>query len=145
VKNKTIIASMLILMMTLLYACADTNSLLRKHPEALEGITNCSECHSSELAAINHRAPDFFIKHRFFAGTQRQVCTACHHESFCADCHAHKDEIKPSDKFTDEPERNLPHRGDYMSQHKIDGRVNPVACVKCHGRQNNARCSSCHR
>jgi hypothetical protein len=32
-----------------------------------------------------------------------------------------------------------------MSQHKIDGRVNPVSCVKCHGRQNNVRCASCHK
>lgn len=143
-KNKFCVMAALLLMLSLLYACANTDSILRKHPDALEGITNCSECHSSQLAAIDHRAPDFFTKHRFYAGSNRQTCAACHQENFCNDCHTRKDEIKPSAKFADEPERNLPHRGDYLSQHKIDGRVNPVTCVKCHGRQNNARCSSCH-
>lgn len=147
-KNKIGIMSILLLM-TLLYACANTNSLPRVHPEDVraQGIStpDCSACHSDSWGAMNHRAPDFMNKHRFFAASSRQACASCHHESFCTDCHSNKDELKPSEKFTDSPERSLPHRGDYLSQHKIDGRVNPVSCVKCHGRQNNARCVSCHR
>ncbi|MFA7403323.1 MAG: hypothetical protein WC007_04980 [Pelobacteraceae bacterium] len=148
-KNKIVIMSILLLMMSLLYACANTNSLPRTHPEDVrkQGISrpNCSECHTDLWAALNHRAPDFMAKHRFYAVSSRQACNSCHHESFCTDCHTHKEEIKPSAKFSDAPERSLPHRGDYLSQHKIDGRVNPVSCVKCHGRQNNERCASCHR
>ena len=144
-KSKFFILMALSLALCTLYACANTDSLLRIHPESLEGITDCSDCHSGVIAAVNHRAPDFFSKHRFYAGSTRQICTTCHQESFCTDCHSHKDEIKPSDKFADEPERNLPHRGDYLSQHQIDGRVNPISCAKCHGRQNNVRCQACHR
>jgi hypothetical protein len=147
VKNKIVIMSILLLMMSLLYACANTTSLPRTHPEDVsrQGIPDCTACHSDSWGAMNHRAPDFMAKHRFFAASSRQACNSCHHESFCTDCHSHKEEIKPSDRFTDSPERTLPHRGDYLSQHKIDGRVNPVSCVKCHGRQNNERCASCHK
>ena len=137
------------LMMSLLYACANTTSLPRTHPEDVRklGISrpNCSECHEDSWGNLNHRAPNFFAKHRFYAASSRQACSTCHHESFCADCHTHNEEIKPSDKFSNDPERSLPHRGDWISQHKIDGRVNPVSCVKCHGRQNNERCAACHR
>ena len=145
-KNKIVIMSTLLLMLSLLYACANTNSLPRVHPEDVgKTIPNCSECHTDSWASLNHRSPDFMAKHRFYAASSRQACSSCHQESFCSDCHAHKEEIKPSDKFSDSPERTLPHRGDYLSQHKIDGRINPVSCVKCHGRQNNERCASCHK
>ena len=147
-KNKIAIMSLLLLM-TLLYACANTTSLPRTHPEDVraQGITmpNCADCHSDSWSALNHRAPDFMTKHRFYAASTRQACNSCHHESFCSDCHANREDIKPSDKFSDVSERSLPHRGDYLSQHKIDGKINPVSCVKCHGRANNVRCASCHK
>jgi hypothetical protein len=136
-------------MLTMLYACANTTSLPRVHPEDVRkqgsAMPDCTACHSDSWGALNHRAPDFYSKHRIYAGTARQVCSSCHQESFCSDCHGNKSEIKPSALFSDAPDRNLPHRGDYFSQHKIDGRVNPVSCVKCHGRQNNVRCASCHK
>jgi hypothetical protein len=39
----------------------------------------------------------------------------------------------------------MPHRGDYITQHQIDGRINPAPCFRCHGRRNNERCAECHR
>lgn len=131
--------------MSVLYACANTGSVARVHPEAVTGIPNCTECHTDSWGLLNHQAVDFNKKHGLFASNTRQACAACHQESFCSDCHAHRDEIKPADKFADSPERMFPHRGDYLSQHKIDGRINPASCVKCHGRQNNERCATCHR
>lgn len=133
------------LIVSVLYACANTTSIVKLHPEKVTGMPDCSECHSDTWAAFNHKAAGFFDKHRFYAQEKGMACATCHEESFCSDCHAHKEEIKPSDKFTNSPERNLPHRGDYLSQHKIDGRVNPASCAKCHGRQNNERCITCHR
>lgn len=127
-----------------LYACANNASVARTHPEEVKGMPDCTECHTDSWAALNHKAPDFMLKHKFYAGS-KFACATCHQESFCADCHAHKEEIKPSDKYFNSPERSLPHRGDYLSQHKIDGKINPASCVKCHGRQNNERCITCHR
>lgn len=143
-KNKILIL-IIPLVLSVLYACANTKSIAIDHPEAVTGLPNCAECHSDLYGAMNHKALDFYRKHGFYAANSRQSCTACHQESFCVDCHAHKEEIKPSDKFGDAPERMLPHRGDYLGQHKIDGRVDPTSCVKCHGRQNNERCASCHK
>ena len=144
-KNRFLVLLMMPLLLSVLFACANTNSGPLTHPEAVTAIPNCSECHSDSWAAMNHKAVDFFQKHGVFASNARRACASCHAESFCADCHANKEEIKPSDKYKDSPERWLPHRGDYLTQHKIDGRINPASCVKCHGRQNNERCLSCHR
>jgi len=130
----------------LLFACAEAPSLVRKHPEVGPGMHLCSDCHTDWRATLDHRhRPDYIKKHQFYASQQRHTCEVCHEESFCADCHANREEIKPSDKYKDAPERALPHRGDYLTQHKIDGRINPASCFPCHGRQNNERCKVCHR
>ena len=126
------------------YACAHTASIAKQHPVEVTAPPKCSECHQDARAALDHTT-NFSTRHRFFAEQQSQTCTACHKESFCSDCHAHKEELKPSDKYKDSVERALPHRGDYLNQHKIDGRINPASCMKCHGRSNNERCKTCHR
>jgi len=116
-----------------------------KHPMEVEAPVICSQCHTDWRASMDHSAEFGGIRHKFSARQNKQTCGLCHAESFCSDCHAHKDQLKPSDKYKDAPERALPHRGDYLNQHKIDGRVNPAACMKCHGRQNNERCRVCHK
>lgn len=144
-KNSKFLLLILVPMLAcMLYACANTTSVARVHPEAVSGLPNCTECHTDSWGALNHQAPDFMLKHKIYAGS-KFACASCHQESFCADCHAHKEEIKPSDKYFNSPERSLPHRGDYLSQHKIDGKINPASCFKCHGRQNNEGCVTCHR
>lgn len=135
----------MLLLLSVLYACASTTSVAVVHPEKVSGLPNCTECHTDAYGFMNHKALDFNLKHKFYAASSRQACASCHQESFCVDCHAHKEELKPSDKFADSPERMLPHRGDYLGQHKIDGRIDPTGCAKCHGRQNNERCASCHK
>jgi len=133
------------LIVSLTYAYASTPSVAKKHPVDVTGSPDCRECHTDKWRAFNHKADDFYPKHRFYAQDQRLACAGCHKNSFCSDCHAHKEEIKPSDKHANSPERNLPHRGDFLSRHMIDGQVNPASCAKCHGRQNNERCQTCHR
>jgi hypothetical protein len=135
--------SLSITLAVVLFACAGTKSLTKKHPQEIEKAPICADCHTDWRSSMNHTS-DFSTRHKFYAAQQKQVCDLCHKESFCADCHANKEELKPSDKFKDSPERTLPHRGDYLTQHKIDGRINPASCFPCHGRQNNARCKVCH-
>ncbi len=131
------------LLLAVLAACATQQSMARRHPIEIEGMPHCSECHTDGRAALDH-GPDYITRHKFFAAQQSATCGLCHAASFCADCHAHKEELKPSEKYADEPERTLPHRGDYLNQHKIDGKINPASCFPCHGRQNNERCKVCH-
>src|SRR5512143_3686559 len=119
-----------------LYACAENKSIARVHPVEVESMPICTKCHTDEYAAYSH-TPDWISRHKFYGAQHKQACDACHKESFCSDCHANKEELKPSDKFKDEPYRSLPHRGDYLTQHMIDGKINPALCFKCHGRKNN--------
>ena len=146
-KNKTVKITFLLLLAVValtLFACAHTQSVATMHPVEVTGLPMCSDCHTDSRAALNHTS-DYITRHKFYARQQSRTCGACHKESFCSDCHAHKEELKPSDKFKDSPERALPHRGDYLNQHKIDGRINPASCFPCHGRQNNERCQLCHK
>jgi len=126
------------------YACAGGKSLVSTHPVEVQPSQLCSDCHTDDRALLDH-SPDFSVRHGFFASQKKQICDICHKESFCQDCHANKEEIKPSEKFKTSPDRVFPHRGDYITRHKIDGKIYPALCVKCHGRRNNARCKVCHR
>jgi hypothetical protein len=125
-------------------ACAGTASITRPHPEEISGLPRCSECHENAYAGLDHDA-GYGRSHRFPAARQPLLCTSCHRQSFCADCHANREELKPSDKFQDAPGRAIPHRGDYLTRHRVDGRLNPASCFGCHGRKNDWRCKECHR
>ena len=122
-----------------------------RHPGVLTEIPRCTACHSPDtsvalkpIAAFDHSS-DWADKHRFPASESSRVCSMCHKVSFCTDCHAYKDELKPSDKYSGSTDRWLPHRGDYLFQHRIDGRLDPAKCFRCHGRQNNRSCKRCHK
>lgn len=144
--SKALILGILALSGILLFSCAVQRSTALKHPVEVSDTQMCSDCHTDWRASLDHLShrSDFIKKHKFYASQHKQACDVCHAESFCADCHTNKEEIKPSDKFKDAPRRTLPHGGDYLNQHKIDGRINPSSCVPCHGRQNNDRCKLCH-
>jgi hypothetical protein len=144
-KKKLMFLMLLPLFALSLYGSTGTAGTALKHPMEVEAPVICSQCHADWRAAMDHSAEFGGLRHKFSARQNKQTCGLCHAESFCSDCHAHKDELKPSDKYKDSPERALPHRGDYLNQHKIDGRINPASCMKCHGRSNNERCKTCHK
>lgn len=131
---------------------SEEKSLPFGHPEALgEKRVLCSECHDEmakgtlkPLTTFNH-TPMFIKEHRFYAGSSDRLCSICHAVSFCNDCHTTKNEIKPSQKLGNRPDRELIHRGDFMTRHKIEGKIDPASCYRCHGRSNNELCRSCHR
>lgn len=69
----------------------------------------------------------------------------CHRPSFCNDGHATRVEPKPSIKNQTFTFRRMPYRDDFLSRHRIDGRLDPTACYPCHGNLKSAqRCASCH-
>lgn len=122
------------------------------HPEELaSGAVSCSECHEDQakgtmkaFSSFNH-TPAFVKNHRFYAASDDRLCATCHRASFCADCHTHQVELKPSVKYGNRPDRQMPHRGDFLTLHKIEGKLDPGSCYRCHGRGNNERCIVCHR
>lgn len=125
-------------------ACAGAKSTPRVHPEEVQGRPQCSACHETQMQRFDH-AIEFVGTHRTLAAQDQQVCEVCHQPSFCADCHSAKEELKPSSKSWERPGNGSPHRGDYVTQHRIDGRLNPAPCFGCHGRKNEWRCRECHR
>lgn len=138
---------LVLLFIACLYACADTNSIAKVHPTEIKELKEavCSNCHTDDDRATMDHKDNWIGRHKFYAAQRKQVCGLCHEDSFCSDCHANKSGgLIPSDKYMDDPERWLPHRGDYLTQHIIDGRINPAPCMECHGRQNNAICRTCH-
>ena len=135
-------------------ACAQFKGLPNlpsSHPEQLSaGPVSCAECHEDQqkgtmkpFAAFNHTQT--FIKNpRFYAATDDVLCATCHKTSFCADCHSNLAAMKPSLKYGNRPDRMMPHRGDFLTLHKIEGKLDPASCYRCHGRANNERCVVCH-
>jgi len=123
------------------------------HPQELgAGRPSCTACHSDEpmtnhvrsYAEFDHTT-GFIAAHGPLAVQNNNVCASCHAASFCSDCHADKTVLKPALKYGSRPDRVSPHRGDYMALHRIEGKIDPSACYKCHGRANNDRCRACHR
>jgi hypothetical protein len=140
----------------LLVACAIVSpepSFAPVHPQALEqGRPTCSDCHGTDrvkstqksFASFDH-TPEFIANHKLPANQDPATCAACHAPSFCADCHGGKTAMLPSTKLGNRPDREMPHRTDYLIQHRIDGKVDPTSCFECHGRANNEKCTACHK
>lgn len=123
------------------------------HPEGVgPGRPICSECHSTDVdkgsikpfAAFDH-TPDFAKNHRSAANVDSGTCATCHAPSFCVDCHGGKVAMKPATRLSDRPDRMAPHRGDFLTMHKIEGKLDPSSCYSCHGRANNDKCRACHK
>jgi hypothetical protein len=154
-KTRMIAALMMTALLALVVACAALDSghtQLFTHPSAAElGVRPkiCSECHEGvtepiPFARFDH-TPFFADNHRMEAYQYEQTCRGCHQVSFCNDCHATRVELKPSDRNPTDTDRRMPHRGDYLSRHRIDGRMDPMSCFRCHGNPKTARtCVSCH-
>jgi hypothetical protein len=124
-------------------ACAGNRTLARPHPEEVTGPPLCGQCHEGDFPGLDHGA-GFGVSHGPASSGRSSVCLSCHKTSFCADCHAGREEVKPTDKNRGLG-RDAPHRGDYLTRHRIDGRLDPASCFGCHGRRSDWRCRSCHK
>lgn len=154
-KHKTLAVLLTLAVVAVLAACTALDggrSLRFSHPTATELGEQpklCSNCHEGATEPIpferfNH-TPFFADNHRFEAQQYEQTCRGCHQVSFCNDCHATRVELKPSDRNPTANDRRMPHRGDYLSRHRIDGRTDPVSCFRCHGNPKTTRtCAPCH-
>lgn len=110
----------------------------------------CTECHEPRSETVNYERFNhdvyFADSHRQASYQQRQMCSMCHATSFCNDCHATRIELKPSIKDQTGNYRRMPHRGDYLSRHLIDGRTDPISCYRCHGNpKTTVTCRRCHQ
>ena len=121
-----------------------------EHPrEEGENYRMCTDCHDAEgedfpYQRFNHTLY-FAANHRQVVYQSQQACYMCHTQSHCNDCHGVCVELKPSIKNQTDTRRWMPHRGDYLTRHIIDARVNPTSCFRCHGNPRTAKtCKPCH-
>ncbi len=143
-----------IILLFLIIPCfvqAENVTIPDTHPYEVTEKPECKECHTDDtgvslkpIGTFSH-SMDWHKRHKFHASENDRLCRSCHRVSFCTDCHSYKEEMRPSLKYSGSSERWLPHRGDYLYQHRIDGRIDPAKCFRCHGRQNNQRCKRCHK
>ncbi|MGZ8446900.1 MAG: cytochrome C [Candidatus Deferrimicrobiaceae bacterium] len=129
-----------------------TASVPPKHPEELASRrVDCRECHENiSTGALKpyetfRHSIVFIREHSMYASQGQNLCASCHVPSFCQTCHVRNEELKPNTKMGDRPDRVLPHRGDYIVLHQIDGRLDPGSCFRCHGNKNDTKCRACHR
>jgi hypothetical protein len=137
----------------LLFACSalkSSYSVPIRHPEELpKGRPMCSDCHDQEkggfvFSRFNHTA-SWESHHRELARQTANVCAMCHNQSFCNGCHVTTVELKPSLRDQTDTYRYMPHRGDYISRHRIDARIDPTPCFRCHGNPKSSKiCVPCH-
>jgi len=146
---------LVLLPLLLLAACVSAKGgfiLPTAHPpEAELGDTppNCIDCHEARGEKIDFEryshTPYFGENHRQEAYQNPQVCAMCHQRSFCNDCHATRVELKPSLKNQSDTRGRMPHRGDFLSRHRIEGRIDPTSCFRCHGNPKTTQtCAPCH-
>ncbi len=136
-----------------LFACGalkNESFLPFQHPLVFENMVPiCTDCHEDRTEKVNfkfYNHTSFFAKnHRLEAYQGMHVCSICHQQKHCNDCHGVGIELKPSLKNPIKTFRKTMHRGDYISRHRIDGRIDPTSCFRCHGNPKTAKtCVKCH-
>jgi hypothetical protein len=88
-----------------------------------------------------HRA-GFKSRHALEARADPGLCTTCHSENSCIDCHA-ASHVAPGSTTID------PHPPDWVTagggQHGQQARIDPMSCAGCHGGAGEQLCVGCHR
>jgi hypothetical protein len=88
-----------------------------------------------------HRA-GFAARHSLEARADPGVCTTCHTEGSCIDCHA-RSHVAPGTTT------RSPHPGGWLTpaggDHGPQARLDPASCAGCHGGSGEQLCVGCHR
>jgi hypothetical protein len=88
-----------------------------------------------------HRA-GFAARHADEARADPGVCTTCHTESSCIDCHT-RSGVAPG------PTTASPHPPGWLTtnggDHGSQARIDPASCAGCHGGAGEQLCVDCHR
>ncbi len=125
----------------------------------------CSSCHSERSCAACHgvgtvaalparlafddvrlsglHRAGFAARHAEEARADPGVCTTCHSESSCVDCHA-RERVAPGSSTID------PHPPGWLAgpgggEHGEQARIDPASCAGCHGGAGERLCVGCHR
>ncbi len=142
--------------------------------EACHQQADCLDCHKAGFAdeqgeftnnMINVHRSDFHVTHPIAARTDPQLCSSCHEQRFCNECH---DQFAPADlailshrqgwsslSVSGTPHENFPEDScgachpnsvlpahEWSSQHAREARKNLTTCQACHPQGDV--CLTCH-
>lgn len=107
----------------------------------------CTPCHVRK--DLERLLPQSFARHDSgfhrnhgqAARQQQKLCQQCHIQQHCDDCHDVTQDLSVEKRRPEAIERNLVHRGDFLSRHAIEVRSQPARCARCH---QPSFCDSCH-
>ncbi|MBK7583986.1 MAG: hypothetical protein IPI67_27790 [Myxococcales bacterium] len=107
----------------------------------------CSPCHVQK--DLGRLLPQSYVKHDaafqrghgLAARQQRKLCQQCHTEQHCNDCHDVSQGLSIEKRRPEAIDKNLVHRGDFISRHAIEAKSQPARCARCH---TPSTCDSCH-
>jgi hypothetical protein len=109
----------------------------------------CTPCHNSQ-AELKETPPQTFMRHdqgwihrHGASATPRgaRVCTQCHAQSFCDECHDMRQPIPVEVRRPEAITSGAIHRGDFVTRHAIEAASQPATCLRCHA---PAYCDNCH-
>lgn len=88
-----------------------------------------------------HRA-GFIARHPEEARADPGICTTCHSESSCIDCHSRSGVAPGSTTLSPHPLGWLTTNG---GEHGLRARLEPASCAGCHGGSGEQLCVGCHQ
>lgn len=117
---------------------------------------SCSKCHGATVPALPWKLAvggppqqtgvhlsGFRARHSMEARAQPGLCTTCHAEAFCVECHS-------TLRIAAGQGGRSPHPAGWVSgagggAHGIEARIDPMSCAGCHGGAGEQLCVGCHR
>jgi len=109
---------------------------------------SCMPCHQDledeRARPQSHvvHGPDFIARHGMAAGSSSDLCSSCHRDSECAQCHGLNVPALPNVLHFDQPSRPDMHPRGFASRHALEARVDPATCLSCH--RDESACRDCH-
>ncbi len=107
----------------------------------------CETCHLDltryplkPLAEFSHKG-DWLRDHKLEARAAPQMCSNCHEQSFCSQCHNKTEGLRVDLVIPERTDRSFIHRNDFLSRHSVEAVADPAKCERCHGTD---FCQSCH-
>lgn len=116
--------------------------------ERVRTTRDCNACHvdlaeegTPPASHLIHDG-DFARRHGEQASASSDLCSTCHGERFCADCHGKTAPIIPARMRPADPFAASVHRPAFFARHGEESRLEPASCTSCH---QPSRCDQCHR
>jgi hypothetical protein len=108
----------------------------------------CEQCHQrmtewkdKPFAVFNHDG-DFMGRHGQLARGEKVVCSHCHTDDKCAECHSTLQPTVPAERFAWDVSKPHVHRGDFKTRHAMEAGLDRMRCFSCH---ESRQCAECHQ